>query len=253
LTTEQIIILGFLALAFFAGWVARALVGSARDETREWQEKARAAKAAGEEAPPYQAREYLTQDTFYGLHHAHRGGERGIAVSGGERRAAASRGERGAPAGGVERSASAAAAAATTPAAGVEPVPVPAARSFAVAVHQSRDELGRAIRAYHAAVVRTLRNGSDRDSGQGTLEALSGALVALSRAVEHESRALEAEHPLTERLQRTGVELRRLADDVMRHSRGPELPAGIFDQLEQHLISAASMILTQNRLQAETT
>jgi hypothetical protein len=182
LTTEQIIILGFLALAFLAGWVARALVGGARHG---------------------------------------RGYEPVTVANEPESVQVAS-----------------------------EPEPAPAAKSFEVAVHQSRDELGRAIRAYHSAVVRTLRNGSGRDSGQESLEVLSGALVALSRAVDHESRVLEAEHPLTERLQRTGVELRRLADDVMRHSREQELPAGVFDQLEQHLISAASMILTPSRLQA---
>jgi hypothetical protein len=184
LTTEQIIILGFLALAFLAGWVARALVGGVR------QGRGREPALVASEPEPAP-----------------------VVASG--------------------------------------PEPIPAAQSFEVAVHQSRDELGRAIRAYHSAVVRTLRNGSGRDSGQESLEALSGALVALSRAVDHESRALDAEHPLTARLQRTGMELRRLADDVMRHSRERELPAGVFDQLEQHLISAASMILTPSRLQAE--
>jgi hypothetical protein len=198
LTTEQIIILGFLALAFLAGWVARALVGGAR-------------QGAGREP---------------------------VAVAGAPEPIPAMVASEPEPDPAVAAGA---------------PEPVEAAPAFEVAVHQSRDELGRAIRAYHAAVVRTLRNGSGRDSGQESLEVLSGALVALSRAVDHESRVLEVEHPLTERLQRTGVELRRLADDVMRHSRERELPAGVFDQLEQHLISAASMILTPDRLQAQPT
>jgi hypothetical protein len=113
-------------------------------------------------------------------------------------------------------------------------------------VRLSRDELARAVRAYHAAVVRTFRNGADQQSGQSSLEALSIALVSLARAVDHEARALGPEQELTAKLQSTGSELRRLADDVMQHSQR-ELPAGVFDQLEQHLISAASMILEPAR------
>jgi hypothetical protein len=203
-TTEQLIILGFLALAFLAGWIARALVG--RVVSRLSQKE-----VTGEE------------------------------VVAGTANGTQTRGPNG-----TQTRAPAAAA------------PLPTARDFkatvrlgrdeiAAAVRLSRDELARAVRAYHAAVVRTLRNGADRQSGQSSLEALSIALVSLARAVDHESRALGPEQALSARLQTTGVELRRLADDVMRHSRQQELPAGVFDQLEQHLISAASMILEPSR------
>jgi MoxR-like ATPase len=173
LTTEQLIILGFLALAFLAGWIARALVG-------------RVVNRLSPKGPV--------------------------------------------PAPASERS----------------EIAPPDARDFKAAVRLSRDELARAVRAYHAAVVRTFRNGADGQSGQSSLEALSVALVSLARAVDHEARALGPEQELTARLQSTGSELRRLADDVMQHSQR-ELPAGVFDQLEQHLISAASMILEPSR------
>ena len=172
MTTEQLIILGFLALAFLAGWIARALVGRV------------VSRLSQKEPMP-----------------------------------------------------------APTPARGS---PIPARREIKAAVRLSRDELTRAVRAYHAAVVRTFRNGADGQSGQSSLEALSVALVSLARAVDHEARALGPEQELTARLQSTGSELRRLADDVMQHSQR-ELPAGVFDQLEQHLISAASMILEPSR------
>jgi hypothetical protein len=175
-TTEQLIILGFLALAFLAGWIARALVG-------------RVVNRLSPKGPV--------------------------------------------PAPASERS----------------EIAPPAARDFKAAVRLSRDELAHAVRAYHAAVVRTFRNGADGQSGQSSLEALSVALVSLARAVDHEARALgseQAEQELTARLQSTGSELRRLADDVMQHSQR-ELPAGVFDQLEQQLISAASMILEPSR------
>jgi MoxR-like ATPase len=172
-TTEQLIILGFLALAFLAGWIARALVG-------------RVVNRLSPKGPV--------------------------------------------PAPASERS----------------EIAPPAARDFKAAVRLSRDELAHAVRAYHAAVVRTFRNGADGQSGQSSLEALSVALVSLARAVDHEARALGPEQELTARLQSTGSELRRLADDVMQHSQR-ELPAGVFDQLEQHLISAASMILEPSR------
>jgi hypothetical protein len=168
-TTEQAIILAFLAAAFVAGWAARAIVGAVR---RPEASPAKAEPKAVVESPL-----------------------------------------RGGPA------------------------------------HESRHELERAIRAYHAAVVRSRPIGKHDRSDESTLESLAGALVALSRAVDHESRELAARHPLTERLQNTGLELRRLADDVMRHSREQELPAGVFDQLEQNLISAASMIFAPDRLE----
>jgi hypothetical protein len=234
LTTEQLIILGFLALAFFAGWVARALVGGARHARgREPMAVANEPEplpvgATSEPEPSPVATSEPEPVTVVST------GPEPIKASSDPERVQVASGPRPVPA-----------------TAASEPEPVPAAQSFEVAVHQSRDELGRAIRAYHSAVVRTLRNGSGRDSGQESLEVLSGALVALSRAVDHESRTLKAENPLTGRLQRTGGELRRLADDVLRHSRERELPAGVFDQLEQHLISAASMILTPSRLQPE--
>jgi len=173
-TTEQLIILGFLALAFLAGWIARALVGRV------------VSRLSQKEPVPVPA---------------------------------------------------------PTPARGS---PIPARREIKAAVRLSRDELTRAVRAYHAAVVRTFRNGADGQSGQSSLEALSVALVSLARAVDHEARTLGPEQELTARLQSTGSELRRLADDVMQHSQR-ELPAGVFDQLEQHLISAASMILEPSR------
>jgi hypothetical protein len=177
-TTEQLIILGFLALAFLAGWIARALVGRV------------VSRLSQKEPVP-------------------------VPVP----------------------------APAPAPARGS---PIPAKREIKAAVRLSRDELTRAVRAYHAAVVRTFRNGADGQSGQSSLEALSVALVSLAGAVDHEARALGPEQELTARLQSTGSELRRLADDVMQHSQR-ELPAGVFDQLEQHLISAASMILEPSR------
>ena len=186
MTTEQAIILAFLAAAFVAGWIARALVGAVRRE----------AGPAGREP---------------------------------EAIVPAPRSEE---------------AVHSPPPESAVPFPIPRG-----AVLESRHELARAIRAYHAAVVRTLRNGKYEGSGESTLEALAGALVALSRAVDHASAEMEGAHPLTERLQSTGVELRRLADDVMRHSREREVPAGVLDQLEQHLISAASMLLHRDRLQ----
>jgi hypothetical protein len=134
-----------------------------------------------------------------------------------------------------------------------EPARGSVGQRFEGAVHESRHELARATHAYHAAVVRSLRNGKESGSSESSLEALAGALVALSRAVDHASTELEAQHPLSEKLQSTGLELRRLADDVMRHSRERELPTGVFDQLEQHLISAASIIFTSDRLKPRAT
>jgi hypothetical protein len=195
-TTEQLIILGFLALAFLAGWIARALVGRVVSRLSQ--------RASG--------------------------GDEAVARAGA---AAGAVGEVVAGAMNVT----------------LEPAPSQrtAARDFKAAVRLSRDELARAVRAYHAAVVRTFRNGADGQSGQNSLEALSVALVSLARAVDHEARALGAGEELTARLQNTGVELRRLADDVMRHSRQQDVPAGVFDRLEQHLISTASMILEPGR------
>ena len=187
MTTEQLIILGFLACAFLAGWVARALVGAVRHT------------AAGA-SPPLESAE----------------------------------------------------AAPVRPARAAAPTRAmsrPREWNLRGAVNEGRDELGRAVRAYHAAVVRTLGNRNELPSDTNTLETLATALVALSRAVDHASSELDSTHPLTGRLRGTGVELRRLADDVMRHSREREVPAGVLDQLEQHLISAASMLLTPDRLQ----
>lgn len=212
MTTEQLIILGFLALAFVAGWVARALVGRAVNRLSQ-------RASTGDEA---------------------------VAVTG---EVAVAGGANGTPmpASAAQAGTSASAARAGTPAS-TGAAPRPAARDFKAAVRLSRDELAHAVRAYHAAVVRTIRNGSDEQSGQSSLEALSVALVSLARAVDHEARALGPDQQLTARLQSTGSELRRLADDVMRHSQ-QEMPAGVFDQLEQHLISAASLILEPARLQ----
>jgi hypothetical protein len=97
-------------------------------------------------------------------------------------------------------------------------------------------------------VVLSLGEGGNGGGGGSTLETLAETLVALSRAVEGVSGELGAGHPLSERLYGTALELRRLADDVMRHSPEQELPAGIFDRLEQQLISAASMVFTPDRL-----
>jgi len=169
MTTEQGIILGFLAAAFLAGWIAHAVVVWARRP-----------------------------------HHAI-----AVPVDGG-------------------------------------PAPPSTAQRFEHAVHGSRDELARATRAYHAAVV-----GSLEDKGQAhdrsVFESLAGSLLALARSVDHASRELDAHDPLNAKLRRMGDDLRRLADDVTRHSREQEIPTPVFDRLEQNLISAASMILGSDR------
>jgi hypothetical protein len=188
-TTEQVIVLAFLAGAFVAGWLARAAVGGRpRDDAR--------ASAAVQSLLDHYANPRAT------------------------------------------------------PPATVDREPVSLANRLGGAMQEGRRELSRAIRAYHAAVVRSRGDRRDTDSGQGTLEVLAGALVALSEAVEHAARELEPHHPLTQKLHGTGMELRRLAEDVTRHSEEPELPTGVFDRLEQNLISTATIVFAPRRPQA---
>jgi NAD(P)-dependent dehydrogenase (short-subunit alcohol dehydrogenase family) len=100
------------------------------------------------------------------------------------------------------------------------------------AADESRRELERAIRAYHATV-----------SDKGTLESLAQALYALALAVGHASGEVEHDLPLAGRLRQTGEELRNLAQDVMTYSSAPQIPTGVLDQLEQLLGSAVSTLL----------
>ncbi len=100
------------------------------------------------------------------------------------------------------------------------------------AAEETRRELERAIRAYHATVSR-----------EGTLDSLAYALYALALAVGHASDEVEQDLPLAERLRKTGVELRALAEDVMAASAAPEVPTGVLDRLEQELGSAVSTLL----------
>jgi hypothetical protein len=100
------------------------------------------------------------------------------------------------------------------------------------AAEETRRELERAIRAYHATVSR-----------EGTLDSLAHALYALALAVGHASDEVEQDLPLAERLRKTGAELRVLAEDVMAASTAPEVPTGVLDRLEQELGSAVSTLL----------
>jgi hypothetical protein len=195
-TTEQLIILGFLAAAFVAGWIAHALVGTAR---------ARTGSPGG--LPP------MSPGPAFRLPNV--GFEERLRV---DRRDAL-------------RSAA---------------IDAPPARGFEGATRDSREELARANRAYHAAVVGSLRD-EDGRSGQAVFEVLATALAALSGAVDHASGELDPFDPVAGKLRGTAADLRRLADDVMRHARERELPTPILDRLEQHLISAASVIFASGR------
>jgi hypothetical protein len=112
------------------------------------------------------------------------------------------------------------------------------------AADESRRELERAIRAYHATVASHLSdNAADAGQGDGSLETLAHALYALALAVGHASGAVQQDLPLAGQLRQTGSELRSLAEDVMAYSSQPEVPNGVFDRLEQQLTSAASTLL----------
>jgi hypothetical protein len=120
-------------------------------------------------------------------------------------------------------------------------------------VDETRRELGHAIRAYHAAVTISVaeREGWDGATGEATLDVLARALVALAAAVDHAWIELEAEHPLAQALRQSGLELRRLAADVIEHTREERLPNGVSDRLEQQLMSAASAILARPRARTQ--
>jgi hypothetical protein len=120
---------------------------------------------------------------------------------------------------------------------------------FELAVNESRRELDRAIRAYHATVALSLEEHDPDVSDEASLEVLARALVALALAVDHTSQQLELGHPLSATLYESGSHLRQLAEDVMLHSAQPHLPTPVFDQLEQHLMSAAAVILAPGRVQ----
>jgi hypothetical protein len=186
MTTEQGIILGFLAAAFVAGWIAHALLVWARSS----REQVRTVAPTVDEVPRTVYKAPPTVDEVPQLHSS-------------------------------------------------QP-------RFEHAVHGSRDELARATRAYHAAVVGSLE-ANGRAADKSAFEALAGSLLALARSVDHASQKLDAQHPLRLKLHRMGDDLRRLADDVTRHSREREIPAPVFDRLEQHLFSAAAMILGADR------
>jgi hypothetical protein len=173
MTTEQIIILAFLAAAFLAGWAVRSLVELARRRD--------VGPAAAE----------LPSSSGDGAVDAN--GARGVETNG-DRRAHA----------------------------------------------DVRDQVRRAIRAYHGAIVHSLPNGDESIAGARDLERLAGALVALSRAVGQSAEELRGNESLRARLERLAGELRTLGDEVMVHARGAELPPSVLDRLEQHLISAAS-------------
>lgn len=139
---------------------------------------------------------------------------------------------------------------------------------FKAAVDESRRELERAIRAYHTTVTLSLdgdgngkangkaygkehgkEHGKAASSPPTSLDVLVRALAALSIAVEHASRELEGDDALATKLHATGSELRLLAQEVLLHEADAELPPTIFDRLEQHLTSAAAVILAPARLQ----
>jgi len=119
---------------------------------------------------------------------------------------------------------------------------------FERAVGNSRRELERTIRAYHATVSSVLEDGGAEPPGESKLETLARALSALASAVDHASSELEEGDPLAARLRASGFELRELAFDVLLHSQRDELPT-VFDELEQNLISAASTIFSSGRAQ----
>jgi hypothetical protein len=119
------------------------------------------------------------------------------------------------------------------------------------AVDESRRELDRAIRAYHAAIALWLEDGRARELvGEETLAALARSVYALAMAVGHAAEELAFDDPRADALRESGSDLRRLAEDVMLGSAEREDPAGVFDRLEQQLMTAASAILASGRLQA---
>ena len=127
-------------------------------------------------------------------------------------------------------------------------------RGLERAFGESRDELARAIRAYHATVAVSREHaGEDEaaidDPGHSTLEMLARALASLAIAVEHASSELDVHDPLADRLRHSGEDLRDLSLDVLMHSRQDQVPTSVFDQLEQHLMSAAAAIFTSTRPQ----
>jgi hypothetical protein len=128
----------------------------------------------------------------------------------------------------------------------------PTADRFEAAVDESRRELERAIRAYHTTVTLSLEDGGPASSPPTSLDVLVRALAALSIAVEHASRELEGDNALATKLHATGSELRLLAQEVLLHEADAELPPTIFDRLEQHLTTAAAVILAPGRLQPHT-
>jgi hypothetical protein len=132
--------------------------------------------------------------------------------------------------------------------AAVEPA-LPADR-FERAVGDSKRELERAIRAYHATVSSVLEDGDAGSPGERKLEILARALSALASAVDHASGELDEGDPLAARLRASGLELRELALDVLVRSQREELPT-VFDELERNLISAATTILSSGRPQAQ--
>jgi hypothetical protein len=127
--------------------------------------------------------------------------------------------------------------------------PPPSAR-LGRAVGDSRRELERAIRAYHAAVSSTLENGGTGAPGESKLENLARALAAFATAVDRASAELGEDEPLAARLRASALELHELSLDLLLHPRGEELPI-VFDELEQNLISAASVILPFTRRQPQ--
>jgi hypothetical protein len=117
------------------------------------------------------------------------------------------------------------------------------------AVRRSRQELDRAVLAYQSAVVASVQNGNGGGSSKMSFERLAGALVGLVAALDRAAEELRTHHPLAEQLREAGLELKRLANAVRLHARDRELPTGICDQLEQHLLSAASSIFASSRLE----
>ena len=130
----------------------------------------------------------------------------------------------------------------------------PPLRGLERAFGESRDELARAIRAYNATVAVSREHaGEDEaaidDPSHSTLEMLARALASLSLAVEHASSELDLHDPLADRLRSSGEDLRDLSLDVLMHARQDQVPTSVFDQLEQHLMSAAAAIFTSTRPQ----
>jgi hypothetical protein len=122
------------------------------------------------------------------------------------------------------------------------------------AVDETRRELDRAIRAYHAAIALWLEDGRAREVvGEETLAVLARSVYALAMAVGHAADELAFDDPRADALRESGVDLRRLAEDVMLGSSEREDPTGVFDRLEQQLMAAAAAILPSGRLQASRT